>query len=135
MFTIVRYVVLCPNENMYKIEERILLFVESKDRTGERTENSITSELERIDLDVHDIRGQGYDIIANMAARIKGEQNRINELNSRDLFVPCACHKLNLTLNDTAKLIDTERFSFFKTVQKCATYFSRNHQNAGKSYR
>lgn len=75
---------------------------------------------------MQDIRGQGYDNGANMAARSKGVQNQITELNPRAIFVPCACHKLNLTLNDTAKLIDTKRFKFFETVQKCYVFFSES---------
>ncbi|XP_055307311.1 uncharacterized protein LOC129571529 [Sitodiplosis mosellana] len=126
MSTIVRYVTLCPNENKYKIEERFVSFVESKDGTGEGIGNSITSELERVDLDVQDMLSQGYDNGANMAARFKGVQNRITELNPRAHFVPCACNKLNLMLNDTAKLIDNKRFSFFETVQKCYVFFSES---------
>ena len=88
--------------------------------------NSIASELERVDLDVQDIRGQGYNNAANMAARFKGVQNRITELNARALFVPCASHKLNLTLNDTAKLIDNKRFNFSETLHKCYIFFSES---------
>lgn len=59
-----------------------------------------------------------------MKGVVKGVQNRILELNSRALFVPCACHKLNLMVKDTAKLADNNAFNFFATVQKCFVYFS-----------
>lgn len=59
-----------------------------------------------------------------MAGKVKGVQSRIREVNSRALFVPCACHKLNLMVNDTAKLADNKVFEFFETVQKCFVCFS-----------
>lgn len=47
-----------------------------------------------------------------MPAKFKGVQNRILQLNSRAQFVPCACHKLNLMVNDTDKLVDENAFKF-----------------------
>lgn len=124
MSIILRYVALCPNENKYKIEERFLSFSPCMDSTGEGIANAIAAELEKVNLDLQDIRGQGYDNGPNMAGVIKGVQSRVLELNSRALFVPCACHKLNLMLNDTAKLVDDGAFKFFETVQKCFVFFS-----------
>lgn len=65
---------------------------------------------------MQNIRGQGYDSV----------QTRVLELNSRALFVPCACHKLNIMLNDTDKLADNKAFKFFETVQKCFVFFSES---------
>lgn len=69
-----------------------------------------------------------------MVGETKGVQRRLLALNSRAIFVPCACHKLNLMLNDTAKLADNKAFKFLETVQKCFVFF-RNRQSDGPSYK
>lgn len=126
MTIILRYVALCSNENKYKIEERFLSFSTCTNSTGEGITHAIIAELKKFNLDLQNIRGQGYDNGANMAAKIKGVQNRIHELNPRAIFVPCACHKLNLMVNDTAKLTDHKAFKFFETVQNCFVFFSES---------
>ncbi|XP_055301630.1 zinc finger MYM-type protein 1-like [Sitodiplosis mosellana] len=94
--------------------------------TGKGVTNSIIAELNKVNLKLQDMRGQGHDNGPNMAGSIKGVQNRILEMNSRALFVPCACHKLNLMVNDTAKVVDSTRHKFFNTVQKCFVFFSES---------
>lgn len=86
MSIILCYITLCSNENKYKIEERFLSFSPCKDSTGEGITNTITMELDKVKLDVQNIRGQGYDTGADMAGKTEGVQNRIIELNSRALF-------------------------------------------------
>lgn len=126
MTTILRYVALCPNENKYKIAERFLLFSPCIDSSGEGITNAIIDELKRFNLDAQNIRGQGYDYGANMAGVIKGVQARILHLNSRARYIPCADHKLNLALNDTAKLSHNNAYNFFEIVQKCFVFFSES---------
>lgn len=55
-----------------------------------------------------------------------GVKTRILQENSRALFVPCACHTMNLAVNDTAKLADNDTFKFFETVQKVFVFFSES---------
>ena len=59
--------------------------------------------LDSLDLDVADVRGQGYDNGSNMKGKNQGVQNRLLEVNPKALYMPCACHSLNLTLCDMAK--------------------------------
>lgn len=61
MTIILRYDTLCSNETKYKIEERFLSFSECKDSTGEGITNAIIAELTKFNLDLQNIRGQGYD--------------------------------------------------------------------------
>lgn len=104
MTIILRYVTLCSIENKYIIEERFLTFVPCTSATGEGITKTVIGELKKVKLDLQDCRGQGYDNEANMAGHISGVQTRILEMISRAKFVPCACHKLNLMVNDTAKI-------------------------------
>uniref|UniRef100_A0ACD5TYJ6 Uncharacterized protein n=1 Tax=Avena sativa TaxID=4498 RepID=A0ACD5TYJ6_AVESA len=56
-----------------------------------------------LDLDVANVRGQGYDNGSNMKGKKQGVQNRLLIENPKALYMPCACHSLNLTLCDMAK--------------------------------
>ncbi|KAK9682257.1 hypothetical protein RND81_10G061200 [Saponaria officinalis] len=58
--------------------------------------------LESLDLNVDDIRGQGYDNGSNMKGKHQGVQKRLLEVNPSALYMPCACHSLNLALSDMA---------------------------------
>lgn len=128
---ILRYVSLCPIQNKFKIDERFLSFSAIHDTTGLGITNTIIAQLNKFKLNVQNLRGQGYDNGANMVGIVKGVQNRILEINSRALFVPCACHKLNLMVNDTAKLIDNQAFKFFNIVQDCFVFFSESTKRWG----
>ena len=50
-------------------------------------------------LNVDDIRGQDYDNGSNMKGPT-GSAKQLLDINSRALYMPCACGSLNLTLCD-----------------------------------
>jgi hypothetical protein len=56
-----------------------------------------------LDLNIADMRGQGYDSGSNMKGKHQGVQTCMLEFNPRALYMPCACHSLNLTLCDMGK--------------------------------
>jgi hypothetical protein len=58
----------------------------------------LTDLLEHFELNVDDVRGQGYDNDSNMKGKHQGVQKCLLEINPRALYMPCACHSLNLTL-------------------------------------
>ncbi|KAG6413837.1 hypothetical protein SASPL_126552 [Salvia splendens] len=74
-------------------------------------------------LDIDDIRGQGYDNGSNMKGKHQGVQRRLLDINPRALYMPCACHSLNLTLCDMAKSC-AKAASFFGIVQRIYILFS-----------
>ncbi|TYG90657.1 hypothetical protein ES288_A12G199700v1 [Gossypium darwinii] len=53
--------------------------------------------LKSLDLSTDDVRGPGYDNGSNMKRKHQGVQKRFLEINPRALYMPCACHSLNLT--------------------------------------
>ncbi|KAG8501315.1 hypothetical protein CXB51_003448 [Gossypium anomalum] len=69
-------IVRCVNmsTNKIKIEEYFLEFLKS------------------LDLNVDDVRGQGYDNGFDMKGKHRGVQKRFLEINARALYMPCACH-------------------------------------------
>lgn len=59
--------------------------------------------LGTFELDIGDVRGQGYDFSSNMKGKHRGVQKRLLEINFRAFYTPYGCHSLNLALCDMAK--------------------------------
>ena len=99
-----------------KLRSSSLFFFEAIDSTGEGLTELILTHLEKLGIDLKWLRGQGYDNGANMKGVRKGVQNRILEKYPRAFYVPCACHSLNLVVNDAATTsTDTTAFFFYCT--------------------
>ncbi|XP_074291587.1 uncharacterized protein LOC141618388 [Silene latifolia] len=92
---------------------------------GHRIQNELISLLANnsLDLNVHDIRGQSYDNDSNMKGKHQVLQKRLLEVNPSALYMPCACHSLNLALSDMAYSC-IRATSFFGIVQHLYTLFS-----------
>jgi len=60
-----------------------------------------------------------------MKEKNNGVQQLILDKNPLAFFVPCACHSLNLVVNDAADAL-LESFSFFSIVQEIFNFFSRS---------
>ncbi|TYG73055.1 hypothetical protein ES288_D04G069300v1 [Gossypium darwinii] len=58
--------------------------------------------LKSLDLNVDDVKDQGYDNGSNMKGKHQGVQKQFHEINPRALYMPCAYRTLNLTLSDMA---------------------------------
>lgn len=119
----IRVVTCNPIENKYEIDEFFIGFFEATNSTGEGLTELILSFLKKIGFELKWLRGQGYDNGANMKGVRKGVQNRILEKYSRAFYVPCACHSLNLVVNDAASS-STETTTFFSVVQELYNFFS-----------
>ncbi|KAK8303276.1 hypothetical protein V6Z11_D04G140000 [Gossypium hirsutum] len=79
--------------------------------------------LKSLDLNVDDVRGQGYDNGFNMKGKHQSVQKRFLEINSKALYMPCACHSLNLTLSDMTHSC-IRAISLFGIVQRIYSLFS-----------
>ncbi|CAH1099492.1 unnamed protein product [Psylliodes chrysocephalus] len=89
-----------------EVKESFIAFNPILDSTGEGIYTFVTEILKKLNLDIKNIRGQGYDNGANMKGKHVGLQKRILDANPRAFFVPCAAHTLNLTVNDASKVSD-----------------------------
>ena len=118
----IRVVIFNSIQNKYEIEEFFIGFFEASDSTGEGLTELILTHLEKLGFELKWLRGQGYDNGANMKGVRKGVQNRILEKYPRAFYVPCACHSLNLVVNDAASS-STETINFFSIVQELYTFF------------
>ena len=66
----------CVNisENPIKVEEHFVEFITVDDITGESLFNDMIGLIKKLDLNIDDIRGQGYDNGSNMKGKERGVQ-------------------------------------------------------------
>lgn len=119
MSIVVRFV----SKRDVKIHEHFLGFVEVNDKTGVGLSSLILKELNDLNIDVQDMRGQSYDNGANMKGNQSGVQRQILNMNPRAFFVPCSSHSLNLVVNDAVKC-SVAAVSYFGNVQQLYNFFS-----------
>ena len=75
MSLIIRYVD-SSSDNIF-IEESFLGFLDVNDTTGQGLFDVLENELKCLDLDIDDVRGQGYDNGSNMKEKHQGVQRRL----------------------------------------------------------
>lgn len=112
----IRYVRYVEESNEFNIFERFITFNAVTSKTGQGIADLLIEMLTNIGLNIDDMLGQGYDNGSNMKGKNIGVQKIILDKNPLAAFVPCACHSLNLVLND---------LNDFSTVQEV---YNRNGQ-------
>ena len=110
-------------EKHVDVHEAFIKFLPVESTTGQDLCDVLVIELENLELNVQNIRGQGYDNGANMKGVHSGVQKRLLNINSRAFFIPCACHNYNLVVADMAKTCP-DALTFFGIVQRMYTIFS-----------
>ena len=85
----------------------------------------LENELKCLDLDIDDVRGQGYDNRSDMKGKHQRVQRRLLDVNPRAFYSACGCHNLNLTLCDMAKTCGRAK-DFFEIVQRIYTTFANS---------
>ncbi|XP_022859067.1 zinc finger MYM-type protein 1-like, partial [Olea europaea var. sylvestris] len=105
------------------VQEYWIEFLKVDDASGFGLFIELKNVLKNLELDIDNIRGQGYDNGANMSGRHRGVQKRLLEINPRAFYTPCGCRSLNLALCDMANCC-SKAMSFFGVIQRIYTLFS-----------
>ena len=85
------------------IKEYFLGYIDVEETTGFSLSNVILEKLKELGIPFENCRGQAYDNGANMKGKKQGVQARLLQLNTREFFVPCGAHTMNLIIADAAK--------------------------------
>lgn len=123
MSLIIRYV--DTSSNSVCIEESFLGFLDINDTTGQGLFDVLQDELKNLDLDIDNVRGQGYDNGSNMKGKNIGVQKKVLDINPRAFYSACGCHSLNLALCDMAKSCGNAK-DFFGVIQRIYTIFAKS---------
>ncbi|XP_019163460.1 PREDICTED: zinc finger MYM-type protein 1-like [Ipomoea nil] len=128
MSLIIRYVDVSTHQ--VNIEESFLGFLNVNDSTGLGLFSTLQNELHLLNLNIFDIRGQGYDNGSNMKGKHQGVQKRLLDENPRAFYTPCGCHSLNLVLCDMANACSKAK-DFFGVIQRIYTIFAKSTKRWG----
>ncbi|XP_062028866.1 uncharacterized protein LOC133744851 [Rosa rugosa] len=97
------------------IRERFFKVISVADTCSQTLKNEISKVLAQYDLQVENMRGQGYDGASNMRGEFNGLQALFREECPYAYYVHCFAHRLQLTLNAAAKEVH-DIWQFFSTL-------------------
>ena len=102
--------------------EYFLEFLNLHDTSRCKLFNELQFVLISLDLNIPNVKGQGYDNGSNMKGKHQCVQKRLLEINPWALYMSCACHCFNLTIFYMAYSC-VKAISFFGVIQRIYSLF------------
>ena len=93
---ILRHVYLNNTNKKVEVCEHFIGFCPITSSTGEGLLNFVLNLFSQLNVDIQNMRGQGYDNGSNMRGKHNGLQKTILEINNRAFYVPSSAHSLSL---------------------------------------
>ena len=112
-----------------QIREEFIEFVHIHSCIGADIAEQLRYLLERLGLDINNIRGQGYDGAANMSGARSGASSVILGWCPKGLYFHCAGHRLNLVVAFTCKLPSVT--NMVDSMRKCSQIFEFSAKKQG----
>ncbi|KAF2878834.1 hypothetical protein ILUMI_27337 [Ignelater luminosus] len=92
----IRYIT--EDEDRHIVKEDFLSFMDVEQTTGVYLSNTILEALEKLNINIKFLIGQGYDGTATMRRSYKEVQKLITDKQPQALFVHCCAHSLNFSI-------------------------------------
>ncbi|KAG5894222.1 hypothetical protein JTB14_002272 [Gonioctena quinquepunctata] len=108
------------SQNTFTICENVLTFVPVQSTCGKDITDAIINGLISCNIDVSNLRGQGYDGSSNMSGQLKGTQACIAKHHPTALYVHCAAH--NLAISGASEIPPIRKC--METIEKVYTFFN-----------
>ncbi|KYN03086.1 Zinc finger MYM-type protein 1 [Cyphomyrmex costatus] len=103
--------------------ERFIKFLPNVGHKGTEIANAILLNLNKVNIDIKNCRGQSYDNASNMSGIYNGVQAKIRDICPYSEYIPCSAHSLNL-VGICAAEICKESCTFFNIFQELHNLFS-----------
>ncbi|XP_054706731.1 zinc finger MYM-type protein 1-like [Uloborus diversus] len=110
------------------VREDFLCFVPVNDVTGKGLCTTIKDTLSNLGIDLHHLRGQGYDGASAMRGEFRGVQAIMKQTYPKALYTHCASHSLNLCLSDGCKSRDIR--NMFAILKEICTFFKSSSKRS-----
>ena len=111
------------------IREEFMTFLSLERLTGRYIAEKIIEFLKDNDLNVENIRGQGYDGASNMSSERVGVQAQIKELSPLATYIHCSSHQLNLVITHLCILAEVR--NVVDQLQHCCHFFLASPKRSG----
>ena len=111
------------------IREVFMTFLSLERLTGRYIAEKIIEFLKDNDLNVENIRGQGYDGASNMSSERVGVQAQIKELSPLATNIHCSSHQFNLVITHSCILAEVR--NVVDQLQHCCHFFLASPKRSG----
>lgn len=125
---IIRYIEV-SNLGIPRAVERTIGVFTTGESDGETLAHKILAQLAEHDINTDFIIGQSYDGAGNMAGKYSGLKTRIQQVQSKALYVWCKAHRLNLVIEATVCCCPEIR-NAVGVMQELHNFFNGHKRNA-----